>query len=85
MFNLLPRSGAGGEELGQGGRAVAGVLQGALDAVGCHVLSSSAGPGESLTWGFDIDATDVSAHVVFSALFVQFSYGEIRETPCARK
>lgn len=60
-------------------------MQGTLDAVGCHVSSISTALGRSLSRGFDIDAPDVSAHVMFSALFVQFSCGDSRETLCAKK
>lgn len=62
----------------------AGVLQGVLDAVRCRMLSRSTAAGKSLTRGFDIDAPDTSAHI-FSALFVQFSCRDSRETLCARK
>lgn len=80
-----PDPSARGRELGWGGHAGVGVLQGALGAVGCHVLSSSAAPGKSLTWGFDIGTADVSARVMFFDLFVRFFSGESRETPRARQ
>lgn len=73
-----------GGELGRGGCADAGVSQGALDAVRCRVLSSSTALGKSLTLGFDTGGPDMSARVMFSALFVQFSCGESRETLRAR-
>lgn len=62
---------------------VAMPVQGALDAVTCQVFSSSTTLGQSLTRGFDIDAQDIPACVMFSALFVQFSCRESREMPCA--
>lgn len=62
------------------------LMQGcSLDAIRCHVLSSSTALGRSLTWGFDIDAPDMSARVMFSALFVQCSSGESRKSLHARK